>query len=281
MLDDRPETRPVRRTSVLLLIVGAVLLLMECGGQEVARRPVTLTVFAAASLTDAFGAIEKDFEALHPHVDVILNLAGSQHLAQQLRLGAPADVFASANPVQMDAAVNSGRIAQEASQPFAQNRLVLVTPPSNPGQVDGLQDLARPELRLVLTDAAVPAGRYARQMLDAAGQDSAFAPTFAQEVLANVVSFEQNVRAVLTKVVLGEADAGIVYATDPHGEAPEAVRVRELPARVRAAATYPIAPLRDGAHPDIAAAFVHFVRSEPGRACLAEYGFSPVTIPPA
>jgi molybdate transport system substrate-binding protein len=100
-------------------------------------------------------------------------------------------------------------------------------------------------------------------------------------VLGNVVSFEQNVRAVLTKVVLGEADAGIVYATDPYGEAADAVRVLQVPAPLNVDATYPIAPVRDSAHPDVATAFVHFVRSEPGRACLADYGFYPTANPPS
>lgn len=281
MLPDRSATASTRRKPLFLLAIGALLLFMECGGQEAARRPVTLTVFAAASLTDAFGAIEQDFEAQHPHVDIVLNLAGSQHLAQQLRLGAPADVFASANPAQMTVAVESGRIAPEAPEPFVQNRLVLITPPSNPGRVEGLRDLARPDVRIVLADAAVPAGRYARQMLEAASQDSTFTSTFGQEVLGNVVSFEQNVRVVLTKVVLGEADAGIVYATDPHGEAADAVRVLDVPEPLNVAATYPIAPVRDSAHPDVAAAFVHFVRSASGRARLTDYGFFPTANPPS
>lgn len=257
------------------------LLLAGCRGasDSVDSETVTLTVFAAASLTDAFGAIEEAYEAQHPTVNVQLNLAGSQQLAQQLRLGAPADVFASANPIQMEAAIAAGRVAPDATHTFARNRLVVITPPDNPGGITDLRHLAGPGVRLVLADAAVPVGRYARQFLQNASRDPAWPASFEEDVLDRVASFEQNVRAVLTKVALGEADAGVVYVSDPGGADEAAVQVIHIPDRLNVAATYPIAPVRDSAHPEVAASFIDFVLTEPGQSHLAQYGFIPIITP--
>lgn len=236
----------------------------------------TLTVFAAASLTDAFEAIAAAYEAAHPGITIQLNLAGSQQLVQQLRLGAPGDVFASANAVRMQAAVEAGRVASEAVQVFAQNQLVVITPADNPARIEQLADLAEPGLRLVLADAAVPAGRYTALFLEKAS--SALGASYEARVRANVASFEQNVRAVLTKVLLGEADAGIVYTSDVAGADAAHLGRLAIPEALNVTASYPIAPVLDSAHPEAARAFVAFVRSPDGRQFLARYGFLP---PPA
>lgn len=239
----------------------------------------TLTVFAAASLADAFEAIGAPFEAAHPGARVVFNVAGSQQLAQQLALGAPGDVFASANAQQMQIAVAAGRVAPDAPQTFARNRLVAVVPEDNPGKLKALKDLARPGLKVVLAAEEVPAGRYARRFLEKASQDATYEADFARRVRANVVSNEQDVRAVLTKVVLGEADAGIVYSSDVVGADGGRVRRLPIPDALNVAARYPIAPLRDAPHPALAEAFTAFVRSVQGQQLLARYGFVPLDAP--
>lgn len=242
-----------------------------------AESPVTLTVFAATSLAGAFGEIEQAFEVQNEGVDVVLNLAGSQQLAQQLRLGAPADVFASADVLQMEVALSARRVEAHAPVIFARNRLVTVVPRNNPAGLTRLQDLTREGLRIVLADDAVPAGRYARRFLRTASKDSAFGADFGSAVLARVVSFEASVRAVLTKVALGEADAGIVYESDLVDADPTEVARIEIPDRLNPVARYPIAPLVDSEHPELAAAFVAFVCSPDGRAILTRYGFAAAT----
>ncbi|RMH68058.1 MAG: molybdate ABC transporter substrate-binding protein [Bacteroidetes bacterium] len=250
-----------------------------CGvdaGSTPAPRSVTLTVFAAASLAEAFEAVAEAFEAAHPGVTVRLHLAGSQQLAQQLRLGAPADVLATAGLVPMQVAVEAGRVAPGAPQVIARNRLVAVVPPGNPARLDRLADLARPGLRLVLADAVVPAGAYTQAFLEKASVPPGLGVDFGDRVRANVVSYEQNVRAVLTKVRLGEADAGIVYASDVVA-APDLVRLT-IPETLNVEAVYPIAPLVDSPRPAEAQAFVAFVCSPEGRRLLARHGLLP---PPA
>lgn len=253
-----------------MVIVGAAG--AACESEPGAPVEDVLTVFAAASLNDAFGAMGQAFEAEVPGVRVVFNFAGSQQLAQQLAQGAPGDVFASADERQMAAVVESGRIEAEAPATFAHNRLAAVAAPGNAAGVRDLADLARPGVRLVLADEAVPAGQYALIFLDRAAQKDALGPAFQEEVLANVVSYEQNVRTVLTKVALGEADAGIVYASDA---AAAEVEVVTIPERLNPEASYPIAPLQDAERPALAGAFVDFVLSEEGQGILAEYGFLP------
>lgn len=235
--------------------------------------PAELVVFAAASLTDAFGEIGRLFESKHPGTTVIFNFAGSNQLAEQIGQGAPVDVFASANKTQMDVAIESTRIVTGSQQTFVRNRLVVVIPSDNPGEVATLQELANPELKLVLAAEAVPVGRFALEFLDKATADSAFTPDFKEMVLANVVSYEENVRAVLTKVTLGEADAGIVYVSDITTADANLVAQIEIPDRLNVIATYPIAPLADSPNADLAAEFINVVLSSEGQAILASYGF--------
>jgi molybdate transport system substrate-binding protein len=237
--------------------------------------PVTLTVFAAASLTDAFTEIGGQFEAANPEIDLVFNFAGSQQLAQQLSQGAPADVFASANQRQMAVVITSGRIAPDAPQTFAQNRLVVIFPKDNPVGISRLQDLARPGLNLVLAGKAVPAGGYALDFLAKADQDADFGPNFKDKTLQNVVSYEQNVRAVLVKVSLGEADAGIVYLSDINGSNARNVGYVDIPDRLNIIASYPLAPIGDSPNLRPAQAFINFVLSSPGQEILANHGFLP------
>ena len=170
----------------------------------------TLNVFAAASLTDAFKEIGQAFEAANPGVTVMFNFAGSQTLVTQIQQGAPADVFASASGTNMDAVVTGGYVDKAAPQVFLTNILLVILPSDNPANVQTLQDLAKPGLKVVLADASVPAGKYARQILDNMSKDPTYGTDFGTKVLANVVSNETDVKQVVAKVQLGEADAGIV-----------------------------------------------------------------------
>ncbi|MDT8307048.1 MAG: molybdate ABC transporter substrate-binding protein [Anaerolineae bacterium] len=253
------------------LLVASFMLLAACSLGEGAQRQ-TLTVYAAASLSGAFAEIAEQYEWEHPGVSVRLNLGGSQQLAQQLVQGAPADLFASANTEQMRVAQEAGRVAPGTEVLFATNRLVVITPPGGT-EVDTLVDLVRPGVRVILADEAVPAGRYARAFLMRAGVAGGLGDDYEKNVLGNVVSYEQNVRAVLTKVALGEADAGVVYESD--ALAGDVGRIA-IPAELNVVASYAIAPVADGAEAN-AASFIAFVLSPRGQAILASYGFGAVT----
>ena len=246
----------------------------EAAPAEAESEEATLTVFAAASLTDAFTEIGQAFDAANPGVTTAFNFAGSNQLATQIGEGAPADVFASANAAQMDVAVESGRIDLDTGQIFVTNRLVVVYPADNPAGIATLQDLAAPDTLVVLAAEEVPVGRYSLEFLDLAAADPAFGASFKDDVLGNVVSYEENVRSVLNKVALGEADAGIVYTSDLVGV--DGVASLEIPDPLNILAQYPIASLNDSAHTDVAAAFVDYVLSPEGQAVLAEYGFGPI-----
>ncbi len=228
----------------------------------------TLTVFGAASLTEAFGEIATVFETAHPGVEVLLNFAGSNTLRAQIESGAQADVFASANTNEMKTLVASRLISADAPQIFLTNRLVIITPADNPAGLSTLDDLARPGLKLVLAAKEVPVGMYTRQMLGNVGAD------FKTQTLANVVSNETNVKQVLAKVQLGEADAGVVYASD--AVSAPGLPVVEIPSEWNVLAEYPIATLKEASHPELAAEFVAFVLSPEGQAILQNWGFSSV-----
>jgi molybdate transport system substrate-binding protein len=236
--------------------------------------PRTLTVFAASSLTEAFTEIGQAFEASHPGVTVALNFAGSGALRTQLEQGAVADVFASANKTEMESLVSGNLVAAGSARIFLNNSLLVILPAGNPAGIQTLQDLARPGLKLVLGDTTVPAGKYARQVLANLDADPAFAPDFSARVLANLVSNETNVRQVVAKVQLGEADAGMVYVSDAVA-APDLLTI-EIPAAVNVIAQYPIAVLTNAPQPGLAAEFIAAVISAEGQATLERWGFVPV-----
>jgi len=232
----------------------------------------SVTVFAAASLTEAFTTIGKSFEQQHPGVTVKFNFAGSQVLATQMEQGAKADVFASADQRWMKYADDKKLLAAPAVV-FARNRLVLVTPKSNPGGIERLQDLARPGLKLVLAGRQVPVGAYSREALTRLNSAAGFPRHYDQLALSNLVSEEENVRAVATKVQLREADAGIVYQTDITESVRPQLRVFEIPDPYNPIAEYPIATVAGGNA--LGGEFVALVMSAEGQAALAARGFLP------
>lgn len=245
-----------------LVLAGAA----GCGGGNASgggsaggpRAAGTVTVFAAASLTESFIRLGRDFEA-SGGATVVFNFAGSAALAAQIDQGAPADVFASAAPRNMATVTGAGDADGDPAV-FARNQLVVAVPRGNPRGVAGLADLARPGVKVALCAEQVPCGAAARAALDAAS------------VAVTPVTLEQDVRGALAKLRLGEVDAALVYRTDALAAAAEVTAV-EFPESARAGNAYPIVVLRDAPNPDGARAFVAYVRSERGRAVLAEAGF--------
>ena len=247
----------IRLAAVLLAVA---LLAAGCGGGDSsgAGPRTEIKVFAAASLTAAFDKLGSDFTAAHPDTKVTFNFAGSQALATQIQQGAPADVFASADTRNMD------KVASLVGPPrvFASNLLQIIVAKGNPKGIKGLPDLARGDLKVVLGAAGVPAGKYAQQALD------------AQHLTVKPVSLEANVKAVVTKVSLGEADAGIVYVTDvtAGGDKVEGVGI---PTGQNVRATYPIATVKASTHQPQAQAFADYVLGEAGQQVLEGHGFLP------
>ncbi len=259
----------ISKYSLAWIIVS--LLLGSCKGA--ANTTQTLTVYAAASLTDVFTEIGTTFEAGHSGAIVVFNFGGSQNLRTQIEQGAPADVFASANLNEMDALITKGFVTGEAPKIFLTNRLVVILPADNPAGITALEDLSRPGLKLVLAAQEVPAGRYARQVLE--NLNSMFGADYKDRVIANVVSNEDNIRQAVTKVQLGEADGSIVYVSDAVA-APELQKI-EIPAEMNVIAQYPIAPLAGAANPGLANEFIDYVLSSEAAATLKKWGFTSVS----
>lgn len=255
-------------------IVLVILMLSACSSTvEPASKPVTLTVFAASSLTEAFNEIATEFEAQHTDTNVVMNYASSSQLATQINEGAPADVFASANFVQMKVVQDAGNIASTPST-FATNRLIVISSSENP-RVTSLDHLANSGLRIVLAASGVPIRDYTDQMLTAMADDPSYGQEFVDGVYANVVSEEENVRQVVAKVALGEADAAIVYASDVTPDVAGDVRQIDIPNAYNVLAEYPIAVMKGA--PETAHEFVAFVLSETGQMILAKWGFGSVS----
>jgi molybdate transport system substrate-binding protein len=227
-----------------------------------------LVVFQADSLRDAFAKVAVAFQAAHPGARVIANAAGSQELRAQIQQGAAADLFASADRRQMEPLAAAGLV--ERPVVFACNRPVLVTRPGLDA-IRGLADLPRAE-RIVLGAPDVPIGAYTRLLLERAA--AAYGPDFPARVQARVASRELNVRQVLAKVVLGEADAAVVYASDA-AAAGAKVRVVAIPPALEVVARYPVAVLRGAPHPALAHAFVDLLRGPAGARILSRAGFVP------
>jgi molybdate transport system substrate-binding protein len=262
--------------AISLVIISACSRDLSPSGSSPDTSEDTLTVLAAASLTEAFQELGERFEAQHPGTNVVFNFAGSQQLAQQLAQGAPGDVFASANQIQMQNAITARRVDPDQDTVMVGNRLAIVYPPDNPAGIRRMLDLARPGIKLVLGDEAVPIGGYSLEFLEKASQDAAFGAQFTDAVTSNVVSFEQSVRAVLNKVILGEADAGIVYSSDVNDAGSIGVSVLLIPDQLNVNASYFIAPITDSVKSELAEAFISFVISIEGQDILAKYGFRPV-----
>lgn len=263
---------------LLFLVLSLGLLLTACGGSDTGATPtptaasaVSLNVFAAASLTESFKEMATNYQKAHANVKLVFNFAGSQALVQQMTSGAPSDVFASADQANMKKASDAGLVT--SSQVFAKNRLVVIIPTSNPGKINTLKDLANKGVKIDTEASSVPAGKYSLQVLDNLGKSADYGTTYESAVKANFVSQEDNVKAVVQKVQLGEADAGFVYKTDVTAAVASKVQVIDIPDNFNVIASYPIAVTKNSTHQSDAQAFVQFVLSPDGQAVLTKYKF--------
>ncbi len=253
-----------------VLVAGVVPTTFDRGGAAAVTRPATdLVVFEAASLKEAFADLARRLERAHPGTRVLLDTAGSQQLRAQLEHGAVADVFAAADQRQMSALASQGLVVGPTL--FACNEPVVVVRTGLAASLKTFGDLPRAE-RIVIGTPEVPIGAYTAQIWQKAA--AKLGADFTARLEAKVVSRELNVRQVLAKVLLGEADAGIVYRSDAIG-AHGRVAVVEIPPEINVLAGYPIAALKAAPHPDLARAFIDLVRSPEGAAVLREAGFVP------
>jgi len=251
-----------KSTRWLLTVLLGILLAAACSGggnSESDELSGELAVFAAASLQESFAELKTAFERRHPDVEVELNFAGSSTLSRQITRGAPADVFASADARQMDHAVEGDAMAGDPTT-FARNRLQIAVPDGNPADVEGLAAFGAQQPRIAVCAQQVPCGVAARQALAAADVD------------LQADTLEQDVKAVLTKVRLGEVDAGLVYRTDVEAAGDEVEGI-DFPAAEEAVNDYEIGVVSQAPNAAAARAFAGFVRSAPAREILAGYGF--------
>jgi molybdate transport system substrate-binding protein len=260
----------------LFAIACALVLLAACASPGApalpAPKPTTaaavptgsdeIVVFAAASLTDAFNEIGAAFKQTNPHATITFNFGASSQLRTQLEQGARADVFASADQAQMD----------NARKADARNRLVLIVPKDNPARIAAVEDLGNDGIKFVTAQQGVPIGQYTTALLDKAVADPAYGADFKTKVEGNIVSREDNVRQVVSKVQLGEADVGVVYTTDVTPQVRDQVQQIAVPDPLQTIASYPIAVAK-GSNAAGGEAFVQFVLGQTGQAILARWGF--------
>jgi molybdate transport system substrate-binding protein len=239
------------------------------GGEELGG---TLTILAASSLTDAFGQLGKTFEQQNPGTTVKTSLGASSDLLAQIQQGAPADVFASAAEEEMNTAVKDNLVAGKPVV-FVKNREIIMVPKDNPANIKSLEDLSKPNIKLVLAAKDVPAADYAVEILGKANK--VYGSNFKKDVLSNVVSREADVRAAVNRVVVGDADATFGYASDYTPDIRDKVKVITIPPDLNIIATYPIATLKDAKEPAFAKKWVDLVTSSEGQEVLKGWGFEP------
>ncbi len=247
--------RSLAAWAAVVLLLGPV---SACGASSQDEQDVTIRVFAASSLTESFTALAQRFEQLNPGTTVQLNFGPSSGLAQQIESGAPADVFASASPVNMDTLVAAGRAADPKA--FAVNSMEIAVPPANPAGIEAVQDLARKDVKVALCQPQVPCGKVAAEVFARAG------------LTVRPATEEVDVKSVLTKVRLGEVDAGLVYVSDVRASGGSVTGI-EIPDTVNASTTYPIATLTGSDHASVADQFVELVLSGAGAQVLEAAGF--------
>jgi molybdate transport system substrate-binding protein len=257
------------------MIVALLVTLVLATSASFAQEPDELTVFTAASLTGAFSEIGQLYEN-ETGTSVAFNFDGSQALRTQIGNGAYADVFASANNKQMNALRSLGLMNNSSVSIFTRNKLSLIVPKDNPAGISNLFDLAKPGVKIVIGTKDVPVGDYALQIINKLGNNSAYGPEYKEMVLANIISQETNVNYVVTKIALGEADAGFAYVSDITEDLSSRVDKIDIPDEYNIIAEYPMGILNESKYPAEAEEFIDLVKSEEGRAVLDKYGFDPV-----
>jgi molybdate transport system substrate-binding protein len=277
------DPRKVCLPALLLLVL--VIVLAGCGssgsnsaggdggsGGVGGEQGGTLTILAASSLTDAFAELGNIFEQQYPGTTVKTSLGASSELLAQIQQGAPADVFASAAEEEMNIAVKDGLVAGKP-QIFVKNREFIMVPEDNPANIKSLEDLSKPNIKLVLAAKDVPAADYALEILGKANK--VYGSGFKREVLSNVVSREADVRASVNRVVVGDADATFGYKSDYTPDIRDKVKIITIPPNLNIIATYPIAVLEDAKEPGLAKKWVDLVTSKEGQKVLEQWNFEP------
>lgn len=266
----------------VVCVLAAAVVTVGCGspgeagatGGPAGSEGDTLTVFAAASLTDAFGELGEEFTD-KTGAEVTFNFGSSSTLAAQIGQGASAEVFASADEAQMQNIADGGLVSGEPDI-FARNREVVVVPADNPGDIEKFADLANPDLTLVLAQEEVPAAEYAEEILANAAEDPEYGESFEKDVMGNIVSREEDVRASVNRVVVGDADGTFGYASDVTPSIRQDVGIVEIPENLQVIAEYPIATLSGARDQALAQQWVDFVTGEEGQDVLGKWGFETI-----
>jgi molybdate transport system substrate-binding protein len=266
--------------AVMFLVLLSVLMAGCTSSPTASPTPVVtpveqkaITVFAAASLGDAFNDTGAAYTAKHPDVKVVFNFAGTQTLVTQVEQGASADVFASANTKYMSQLSGEGYMNNSTIANFANNSLAVIVPASNPANITSFADLAKPGAKVVIGAPSVPCGSYTLQVLDKSANTTGYGVDFENKVKTNVVSTEPDINGIVSKVALGEADAGIVYVSDVPAAMKDKVKTIPVPQEINVVAVYPIGVLSQSRDQAEAESFVQFVLSSDGKAILNGHGF--------
>ncbi|HPT19808.1 MAG TPA: molybdate ABC transporter substrate-binding protein [Methanothrix sp.] len=261
---------------ITIILLAALLLAAPAGlAAQTDEASDEIVVFAAASLTGAFGEIGGIY-GNETNMSVAFNFDGSQSLRTQIENGAYADVIAFASNKHMNALKGAGLMNNSSVSVFTENKLALIVPRDNPAGINNLSDLARPGVKIVIGTKDVPVGDYALQIIDKLANDSAYGSEFKEKVMANIISQETTVSFVVTKVALGEADVGFAYVSDVTADLASKVDQVEIPDRFNVIADYPMGLSAECKYPLPAQEFMDLVKSEEGGAVLEKYGFSPM-----
>jgi molybdate transport system substrate-binding protein len=260
------------KQSILAAILAAMMLVFS---PALAEDQDELTVFTAASLTGAFGEIADLYQS-GSGGKVIQNFDGSQMLRTQIENGAYADVFASANKKHMYGLMAEGYMDNSSVITLLKNRMAVIVPKDNPAEISDLQDLAEPGTKIVMGNSEVPVGSYARQVLDNLAADPSFGEEYKTQVQDNIISEETTVSLVVSKVALGEADAGFAYVSDVTPQMRSEINVIEIPEEYNIIAEYFIGVLLESKYPEQAQSFIDFVMSDESSDVLTKYGFTPI-----
>ncbi len=252
-----------------IALFAAIVLASSAGFAE---EPKELTVFTAASLTGAFAEIGRLYEN-ETSINIVFNFDGSQVLRTQIENGAYADILVSANKKQMNALKDDGLMNNSTIFVFTRNKPALIIPGDNPANIHSISDLAKPGIKIVIGVKDVPIGDYTLQILDKLASDATYGPEFKRKVIANVVSNETNVNYIVSKIALGEADAGIAYKSDVTEDLAAKITKIEIPDEYNVIAEYPIGILKQSKYPAQAEEFINLVKSDEGKAILEKYGF--------
>lgn len=238
--------------------------------------PVTLTVFTAASLTGAFTEIADAYNSQSDGITAENVFDGSQALRTQIEQGAEPNIFVSANTKHMYALEDEGFMDNDTVQLFLENSMAIIVPADNPANIETLDDLAKPGVKIVMGTKDVPFGSYTRKVLDKMAENENYGTEYTDAVYANVVSEETAITSVIPKLTLGEADAAFVYKSDIKQEYKDQLKQIDIPAEFNVVAQYPLGILRESENKDASENFIEFVRGPVGSAILEEYGFDPI-----